>query len=277
MTAAEIYARFRALPGSEQIASEFAIAGLQRWLAWADLAGHGLSILEVGAGIGTLSFTIHNSAHWALLTMLEDDEWCRHALYANTGLTAGPLRASRRAGGPWDFVVIDGGDSCDDYYADLAPRAVVFFEGRRREQRHVLEAMSNPELVCELRGGRPYCWAEWKPADRSKGFVVYQFEPTPAERVAFAAIRMREGARDLLVRLGGKPIGKKRKGGELDGEEKGRQATDAEAGQAGLLTDLPSGQPRRYTDARGCSPSASGLSPEDAIRRVRDRWPRGDG
>ena len=252
MTSAEIYARFRVLPGSEQIASEFGLAGVMWWLR----RRRPTSIVEVGSGIGCLSTASLAAAPPARMVFIEDNAWCRSAFERNVGPLWWLKDRLEASFGRVDFLVIDGGDLRDDYYAQLALRAVVFFEGRRREQRRACRATLWAD-------GRSWCEAEWKPRDRSKGYAVILTDPTWWERCWFAGVRMREGARDLLARLGRRPIGKKRKGGGSDV-------------QAGLLTDLPSGQPR-YTDARGCSPSASGLSPEDAIRRVRDNWPRGDG
>ena len=134
--------------------------------------------------------------------MLEDDVWCRVALAANTGLEAVPHTCPWADLGPWDIVVVDGGDDRDDYYADLRSRAIVFFEGGRRGQRAVLEAT--------WRGRRAFCRAHWKPADRSKGFWIYQLEPTSGERLWFAAVRARETIHDAVARLVGRPIGKRR-------------------------------------------------------------------
>lgn len=101
---------------------------------------------------------------------------------------------------PIDFLIIDGGDRRGDYYAHLSSRAVVFFEGRRRPQRAVLEAM--------WRGSRRFARAEWKPRDRSKGFVVYLFEPTPDERLWFALVRLREWCLDAVAQARGRAVGK---------------------------------------------------------------------
>ena len=215
MTPADVHARFAALPGSEQIASEFALSGARWWLR----RRRPTCIWEVGGGIGCLSQVLVNyleswqngpfprQTAYPRLFVEEPDEWCYHAWHENVRMEAWPLaiRWSTEFYEPdeaIDFLVIDGGDTRGDYYANLARRAVILWEGGRREQRRVFRAM--------WKGVRPFVMATCRPADRSKGYTVAIMEPTFGERAWFIGVRMREWILDALARASGRAIGKRR-------------------------------------------------------------------
>lgn len=203
-----IHARFRALPGSERIASEFAVAGALAWLQRA----RPMRVLEVGAGIGCLSEAIRI---WAVSDFeifldaeticVEDEPWCRAQWEQNVRPLPRGMHLFDKA--PllvwWDFVLLDGLQMPAEGWIALARRAVVFVEGGRRAQR--------TELRRVLReAGRQAIEATWRPPDRSKGFSVVLCDPTPAEAVWFAAVRLREWCLDLPLRIRGRPVGKRR-------------------------------------------------------------------
>src|SRR5438552_2510169 len=139
--AQEVYERFRQRPGSQHIATHGAIEGLIRWLSRARPS----SILEVGAGIGTLTYaaveTLNRLGHPYRLTCLEDNAFCLEQLRNNLaehwrrfevydGMGAVP--ADR---GQFDFIILDGGSTSKEYFQRVAPRGVVFVEGWRLRQR----------------------------------------------------------------------------------------------------------------------------------------------
>ena len=137
-----------------------------------------------------------------MVVAVEEDEWCRIQTLERIGVL--PWKDAEKPWliVPWALVVIDGGIARDDYYANLCHRAIVFFEGNRREQRATLEEM--------WRGGRSFCKANWRPVDRTKGFWIYVFDPTVTELLWFAAVNIREWLHDLPARWRGRPIGKRR-------------------------------------------------------------------
>lgn len=174
-----------------QQASPSAQAGLRRWLQRV----RPRRVLEVGAGVGTLTRVIVDEAPQAALHFVEDSDLCLSILYR-----AVPVTEAQRVrdgdvpqSGPYDFVVIDGGTRTSAYYEALSPRAVVFVEGGRRDQRAALERLH--------RSRRPFAHRQVKPWDRSKGYHVYQFEPSPAERVAAGFVNAGEAALDTLARV----------------------------------------------------------------------------
>ena len=196
--AAAIHRRFAAMAGSEHIASEFAIAGLLQWSVGKHCS------LELGGGIGTLTtaMLMYPLRHQLVI---EPDAWCRRVFMDAVGahVNLELLRDYVMRVYPFDLVVVDGCEGSTEWHEVLDERAVVFVEGNRRGQRAAFEAY--------LTGGkgRPYTRAQWKPRDRSKGFWVYQLEPTIWERLWFAGVRLREWARDQAARSRGAVIGKR--------------------------------------------------------------------
>ena len=199
MSPAETYEIFMARPESAQIASRFACEGLARWLRWRTPN----NVLEWGAGIGTLTQVICDYASRAAVFSVEPKpdllDLCR-ANVRPSGMAPFFCCGVGRHGTAYEFVVVDGDDTP---YEPLARRAVVFVEGGRRGQR------TDRVMYWQIQG-RSFCCAQWKPRDRSKGYHVYLFEPTAPERAWFAAVRVREWAMDLPVRLGGGTVGKRR-------------------------------------------------------------------
>lgn len=190
-----LFAVFRALPGSEQVATGYAIEGLLRWLR----RRRPRHLYEAGAGLGTLSA--------AILTTAPEDTTCfrcqieeRSAEYrALWERRLGPLVSAtaivRTADWiapphPFDFVIVDGPHG--PYWKHLAPKATVFFEGNRVNERADLAAALG-------RGRRRVAWANWRPLDRSKGFWVAHLDPTRLESCRFALVRWRQWLLDRLV------------------------------------------------------------------------------
>ena len=201
---AKLHAYFAALPGSDRIATSFALRGLVDWLERRQPE----RVCDIGVGIGTTTALI---ARWsaAAIVAVEDDPWC----HAQAVLNLRHLRWIAHDIIWYDkiphymtfqFVVLDGHQVRLEDWACLESRAVVFVEGGRRGQRAALEAWLRAEH-------RPFCHAEWKPPrTRSKGYAVYVMTPTRWERLWFAGVRWREGWRDLRARLSGAVIGKNR-------------------------------------------------------------------
>jgi len=215
----KLHAWFKAHPGSEQIASPFALVALAWWVqreAWRHRGRPRFTIADIGSGIGT---TLACLAWWAghaeivsaEIISVEHDLWCQEQARQHLGHLGMTLDAALGilyydklpAYMGFDFLVLDGPQIRSSDWRCLVRGATVFVEGGRREQRK--------ELAHALRAaGRPFCWATWKPTDRSKGFSVYRVEPTVWERLWFAAVRLRECWRDLWARLHGVTVGKRR-------------------------------------------------------------------
>jgi 16S rRNA A1518/A1519 N6-dimethyltransferase RsmA/KsgA/DIM1 with predicted DNA glycosylase/AP lyase activity len=86
--AGEIYRHFKQLPGSQYMATEKAIKGLVKWLK----KRRPKTMLEVGAGIGTLTFASvgalsecceGDGASSYRLISIEDNSFCLSALKQN--------------------------------------------------------------------------------------------------------------------------------------------------------------------------------------------------
>lgn len=204
LLAEAVSARFRGLEGSHQIASTFALAGLWHWL---DRRRPSL-ILEIGGGIGCASEMLRHWAEnrWCQVVTVEDDLWCIDQWRRNVLPTPEVRLAVTAPPWLWDFVVLDGPQVPPGLWEmGLAPRAVIFVEGNRRGQRR--------EIVdVLLSAGRGWCWANWRPPERTKGFWIIVTNPTALEQLWFAGVRLREWMRDLPARAAGRAVGKKARG-----------------------------------------------------------------
>lgn len=196
-----IHARFGALNGSDQIASAFALAGMRWWLEHRQPS----VVLEIGGGIGAASEMLRC---WAedrpcLVVTVEDHPWCLEQWRRNVPPSFEVRLAVTAPPWLWDFVVVDGPQVPKGLWEErLAPRAVIFAEGGRRDQRReIRDALK--------KAGRRACEAAWRPPNRSKGFSVLLLDPGWSERLWFAWVRLREWARDLPARWAGRPVGKK--------------------------------------------------------------------
>lgn len=212
LKARAIYTEFGHKPGSTQIASEFAIGQLLRflWSQWSQWLHRPQRILEVGAGIGTLSWVVTEYLTllpgWAEAVSVENNPWCQEQWAVNLSgwLTRPMLFDKVPAYEFYDLVILDGDQMPDDGWTCLAPEATVFVEGNRRAQRARLRQY--------LRNvGRPFCETPWRPPNRSKGIWIIRCEPTRRERVTFRVNRIMQWLRDGPARLQGQPIGKPRR------------------------------------------------------------------
>lgn len=169
-------------------------------------------MLEVGAGIGTLTYAtvstldaVHGQRPYRLLTT-EDHPFCLEQLTANLTAQHGRFTVVANAAqvpadeGPFDFLITDGGDPADTRpFQRLAPGAIVFIEGDRKPQAAALEAAlaGRPWQKADIRtlrrrtlpeGGRAY----------DGGYRVYALEPTVRIRIALVRHRL---ATALVYRL----------------------------------------------------------------------------
>ena len=189
-----IYERFRRYPGSEYIAKPGAIAGVSEQIArWRPS-----NILEVGAGIGTLTYTIiatlEANDHEARVVSIEHDPFCLAALPRNLGpsLSRVEIREDARGleAGAFDFIIIDGGTLERGAYTELlAQRGRVLIEGFREHQRTSLRAVGRACAIREV----------WKGSQQDGGYWLIQFEPTGAERTAALLQQVRTAARGRVA------------------------------------------------------------------------------
>lgn len=191
----DVLRAFGARPGSTYIASAFAIDGLVEWLRRV----RPRTVLEVGAGIGTLTSVsiqqldaIHGPGSYRYVA-IEAEPFCLGQFDANIGADRGKVTLADRyeaipAGmAPFDFVIVDGGgpyaedgDSDLDfvsaqnrlYASELAPHGVVFVEKDRHWQR---------ETIRYALRDRACAYCHYQPWTARPGYHIYRFEPTPGE------------------------------------------------------------------------------------------------
>ena len=179
--ARKIYQRFRAYPGSDWIAKPEAVAGVIQHIANV----RPRAILEVGAGIGTLTHaivaTLRALPHRARVVSIEHDPFCLGALREHLGTELADVEIVPDSTGlppaAFDFVIVDGGTLERGGYTELlAPGGVVLVEGGRGPQRAAMEATKRRFIVGRILS------ADWD----GGSYWLVQFEPTRADRVRFA-------------------------------------------------------------------------------------------
>ena len=200
--AQQIYSRFWAYEGSEQIASLWALEGLEARL----LDSPPQRVLEVGGGIGTISRLLALYCWMAeFVICVEDDPWCRSQWGRNMASIPPVMHLYDKVPlyeQPFDLIVLDGPQMPLDGWHLLARGGTVFVEGNRRSQR--------AELAASLRAaGRGFVQVPSKPPDRTKGYVLVLAEPEPWERIWALWRKNREGWLDFKARVRRLPIGKR--------------------------------------------------------------------
>jgi precorrin-6B methylase 2 len=202
--AALIYRHFRQLPGSEYIASEHAIAGLVKWL----IRKQPRQLLEVGAGIGTLTFTClatlqqikaRVASYDFQLTSLEGNAFCLSALQQNLSEQWGRFELTQNSPAfaalptRFDFVIIDGGEQDSAFVSKVAPRGIIYIEGFMGKKH---------ELIAATHRQRPYVGTNFRSKDRKSSYWIYQFEPRLPEIIWFGANTFYNRIRSRLQRWG---------------------------------------------------------------------------
>lgn len=197
----EIWQHFKSLLGSEGIASKHAIKGLIETIK----RKRPEKILELGAGIGTLTYTILASLHkffgeeynYTFYTV-ENNEFCIGQLKKNLKDFEGkyiPIDNTLKLASKnikFDLIVIDGGgvdpgDTGPMTIENMVGRqGVIFIEGYRKYQRDMIKKWyQNRNFVCvNIRTADEFI--KWKDIKiRGKNYWLYQFEPTILQKLKF--------------------------------------------------------------------------------------------
>jgi len=195
-TGIEVFERFVGRPGSDYIASGYALGTIAEIVE----RRQPRAVLEVGAGIGTITTAVLEASDRAGGAVqhhvaVEDVPFCLEQLAANLGARRGEVEVVDRArdlpsdAGPFDLVIVDGGYTddllpelrstfgpdavaaeVDAWTALVAPGATVLFENERGAQRARFEAQV----------ARPFAYERRRPFDGTPGVHLYHLEPSPA-------------------------------------------------------------------------------------------------
>lgn len=170
--AEHLYSQFSKKIGSDHIASKFAIAQLRKLI----LERKPKKILEMGAGIGTLTTVICDSVEKdASVHSMEKNEFCLGQLKKNTADFSSKysvypnLNSIRGEQKKYDLIVADGGPYDINIFNRLNDDGIIFFEGNRFLLRHICrKAMRGKFSVKErIIPGRE---------EDKKGIVLFNFQ-----------------------------------------------------------------------------------------------------
>jgi protein-L-isoaspartate O-methyltransferase len=203
--ARSIFERFRRYPGSDWIAKPQAVSGVMECIA--EIRPR--AILEVGAGIGTVTCAILSALartrQDSRFVAIEHDSFCLGALAEHIGqdLSRVDLRPDVADLEPaaFDLIIVDGGTVERGGYVELlAPGGTMIVEGGRQPQRAAMEKAGRPFIVRQV--GSVHWDGGW--------YWRMKFEPTTGDRLHFMALSLwdrhlimpRRRARQVLVHLG---------------------------------------------------------------------------
>ena len=179
--AGETHRLFSAKPHAEHIASKFALAHLAAILRTYDVR----SVLEFGAGIGTLTYLLLASRHDLTVVCTERKSLCLNCLEQNipSGMRE---RLTIHAENPpsiegtFDLVIIDGKIKNALF---LKPGSISFVEGQRTRERRNLETLLNEYgMTCEftnhLQWRLEIAWQrpKWRPLRRLRGWGMEEIK-----------------------------------------------------------------------------------------------------
>lgn len=221
-TASQIWQKFIALPGSSVngrvgIASQNAIGGLIQTLH----RRSPLRILEIGAGIGTLTYTILNWARSVgmernpnyTFISVENNDYCLKQLASNLkGFEGGyrlvsSVEEARQTGLQFDLITIDGGGDVPNdmgfmnFDRLLQHNGAIFVEGARITQR---------EKIKEWYGDRSFIYVKMESTQplstsasnevtaKNKPYHLFIFEPGFQESLSYRTSALRN---HYIVRL----------------------------------------------------------------------------
>jgi hypothetical protein len=186
-----IFQRFRVHPDARAIASPCAIDGVMRAIE----RYKPQRILEVGAGIGTLTAAILEAAGPdVFIVTAEDNEHCREVLCENLGedmKRATLVESAAQVDEVFDLVVVDG-EQIDDILRVVAPGGVLIVEGDRDFQRQQFVSTDRPYCEQHVRTLRLMAaddpWSHASVERYQGGYFLFRFEPTLSERRQFAIV-----------------------------------------------------------------------------------------
>ncbi len=143
--ARKVHRLFAAKPGSERIATDFALAHLA-----AILRQHRpRSVLEFGAGIGTIThLLLAHPARPERVLSTEENAFCLQQLENNIspelrqGWTLIPKERLGEYQEPFDLIIIDGHVMGIDLSAKMKPGTIIFAEGNRKPERAWMQELA---------------------------------------------------------------------------------------------------------------------------------------
>lgn len=220
--AEEIWVRFKSVPGAGGIASEHAIGGLIKIIK----KKRPKKILELGSGMGTLTYTIMASLgnffgkefSYDFYTV-ENDEFCLGQLKKNLEGFEDKYTVINNTsevlskGTQFNLIVIDGGSNLP---SDMGPmnienmverKGVIFIEGYRRYQREMIKKWyaDRNYITVNIRAAKNFI--NWENERiKNKAYWLLQFEPTALQRINFFLLYLRDKLigprRKIMERLG---------------------------------------------------------------------------
>lgn len=197
----EIWSHFKNLPGSRGIASEHAIGELIKIIK----RKKPKKILELGSGIGTLTYTILASLYnffgkefsYTFYTV-ENNKLCIEQFKKNLKdfkdkyILINDIPGLYSQGIQFDLIVIDAGGNLQGDMGKInienmvERQGIIFIEGYRRYQREMIKNWYADRDYISVNIRAADRFIRWKDAlIKNKGYWLFQFEPTVLQRIRY--------------------------------------------------------------------------------------------
>lgn len=174
----DTFKKFAVADGSEHIANEFALRGIERIVNKHKIK----SVFEFGVGIGTIPYLIKSIDNNILYVGTEDNDFCINQFSKNLGdyqqnkfthlRTINEFKDSTK----FDLVIVDGMFSNEAFLKSIVHRnSIIFVEGDRKSQRKFISDTFPDALVSQcITNKRNYEWSPFETTHYIGGYTVYR-------------------------------------------------------------------------------------------------------
>jgi hypothetical protein len=138
-----VFKKFSKLDGSQHIASEFALKGIETIIRVENIK----TIFEFGIGIGTIPYLIASFDKKYVYTGTESNNFCKNALFKNLeGVIDNQYfnhinDYSEYKGGKVDFLIVDGSFNDEIFLKKIChSNTIIMVEGDRSDQRDLISS-----------------------------------------------------------------------------------------------------------------------------------------
>jgi hypothetical protein len=172
-----IYKKFASLEGSDHIASEFALKGIEKLI----LKNNVKTVFELGIGIGTIPYLIKKIDRNIFYVGTEGNPYCIEQLNKNLSevmdnqLLHFSSTSEIDKNLKFDLIIIDGKFDNTDFIKSIThTNSIILIEGDRKEQRDVIQDIFPNYLVSRcITNKRNYTWGPFV-SGYMGGYTLYR-------------------------------------------------------------------------------------------------------
>ncbi|PSL03951.1 hypothetical protein [Cecembia rubra] len=182
----KIFKKFSFLEGSQHIASENALKGIEKLIKKNKIK----SVFEFGIGIGTIPYLVKTIDRNISYVGTEDNDFCIKAFNENLGLLKDEnfhhLLNFKDIGQKFDLVIVDGTFKDERFLKSIVhSNSIIFIEGDRKDQRTLLNKIFPEALVSHVISlKRNYTWSPFKEGYQG-GYTIYRLNNKKSSNIIY--------------------------------------------------------------------------------------------